>query len=51
MSQGHRAAAEPSISVDVVRRQLDHLGTSRLITGSGRTTLANHDDYPFGMGA
>ncbi len=31
--------------------QLDHLGTPRLITGSGGTTLAIHDYYPFGMEA
>ncbi len=30
---------------------LDHLGTPRLITGSGGTTLAIHDYYPFGMEA
>jgi RHS repeat-associated protein len=31
--------------------QLDQLGTPRLITGSGGTTLAIHDYYPFGMEA
>ena len=31
--------------------QLDHLGTPRLITGAGGTTLAIHDYYPFGMEA
>jgi RHS repeat-associated protein len=30
---------------------LDHLGMPRLITGSGGTTLAIHDYYPFGMEA
>jgi len=30
---------------------LDHLGTPRLITGSGGTTLAFHDYYPFGQEA
>ncbi len=41
-----------SVDASTTRQfDLDHLGTPRLVTGSGGTTLAIHDYYPFGMEA